>query len=342
MPAANVSLNAAFAQNLPPGSPKRVTWYVSDAPNSDMPSAIAEWSGDTIKAALSNIRSNSGKFSGGKKAVIVINGAVTSATEGASGATMFTISGSYPPLVFRGDDISKGVIDGGGSMRIFMIQSRSSGIPNEVTLADNLTLQNGRAVSTTPADTVGGAVCVQGGAFNMTGGAIKNSVSTSGGAIATQNWGMNSVPHNIVNLSGGEITGCMNDKLAGLDNEGAAVFVIDGNLTISGAVNIHGNGTDGKTLTGGAVYLTRGTIGTELTMSGGTIQGNAAGEGGGVYVGAKCVFTISNGAISGNTATGQGGGVYVYKSRHVPATAWATFNRNGGTITGNTRNDVYP
>jgi hypothetical protein len=181
-----------------------------------------------------------------------------------------------------------------------------------------------------------------GGAFNMTGGAIKNSVSTSGGAIATQNWGMDSVPHNLVNLSGGEITGCMNDKLVGgLDNTGAAVFVIDGSLTISGAVNIHGNGTDGKTAKGGAIYLTRSTIGTELTMSGGTIQGNAAGEGGGVYVGALCVFTISSGAISGNTAASQGGGVYVYKSRYVPGAA-ATFNRNGGTITGNTPNDVNP
>jgi hypothetical protein len=153
---------------------------------------------------------------------------------------------------------------------------------------------------------------------------------------------MNSVPHNIVNLSGGEISGCMNDKLAGLDNEGAAVFIIDGNLIISGAVNIHGNGTDGKTLKGGAVYLTRSTSGTELIMSGGTIQGNAAVEGGGVYVGAKCVFTISNGAISGNTATGQGGGVYVYKSRYVSATAWATFNQNGGTISGNTPDNVNP
>jgi hypothetical protein len=344
MPGADVTVSATFTQNAPPppSTSKRVTWYVSDAPNSDMPSATAEWSGDTIKAALSNIRSNSGKFSGGKKAIIVINGAVTAATEGVSGATMVTISGAYPPLVFRGNDTNGGIIDGGNSRRIFMIQSRSSGIPNEVTLADNLTLQNGRAVSETPVDTVGGAVYIIGGAFNMTGGVIKNSVSTSGGAIGTNNWGMNNVPRNLVNLSGGEITGCRNDKLVGLDNTGAAIYIIDGNLSISGTINIHDNGTDGKTLKGGAVYLTRGTIGTELTMSGGTIQGNAAGEGGGVYVGIQCVFTISGGAISGNTATSQGGGVYVYKSQYVPATAWAMFNNTGGTISGNTPNNVNP
>jgi hypothetical protein len=328
--------------NPPPVSPKRVSWYVSDAVDSDMPSAVAEWGGDTVQAALSDIRSKSGKVTGGRKAVIVISGTVTAVTEGAAGATMFTISGSYPPLVFRGDAANKGIIDGGNSKRILMIKSRSSGIPNEVTLADDLTLQNGRAVSATPEDTVGGAVCVTGGVFNMTGGAIKDSVSTSGGAVATQNWGMDSVPRNLVNLSGGEITGCRNDKLvSGLENQGAAVYVIDGNLAISGTINIHGNGTDGNTLKGGAVYLTRSTIGTELTMGGGTIQGNAAGEGGGVYVGLKCVFTISNGTIAGNTASSQGGGVYVYKNQGTPSLS-ATFNRNGGTVRGNTPNDLNP
>jgi hypothetical protein len=252
---------------------------------------------------------------------------------------MFTISGGYPPLVFRGDDINKGVIDGGGSMRIFLIKSRSSGIPNELTLADNLTLQNGRAVSAIALDTVGGAVCVQGGAFNMTGGAIKNSVSTSGGAIATQNWGMDDVPYNLVNLSGGEITGCGNDKLVNLlDNEGAAVYIIDGKLTISGTVDIHDNGTDGKTGKGGAIYLTRSTIGTELTMSGGAIRNNAAGEGGGVYAGIGCVFTISNGAITANTAASRGGGVYAYTTQY----GSAVYTNTGGTVSGNTPEDVNP
>jgi hypothetical protein len=144
----------------------------------------------------------------------------------------------------------------------------------------------------------------------------------------------------VINLSGGEITGCMNDKLVkGLDNTGAAVFVVDGRLTISGAVNIHGNGTDGRTVKGGAIYLTRGTIGTELTMSGGTIQGNAAGEGGGVYVGAACVFTLSGGAITGNAAASQGGGVFAYQGRYAPP---AVYTHTGGTVSGNTPHDVNP
>jgi predicted outer membrane repeat protein len=44
-------------------------------------------------------------------------------------------------------------------------------------------------------------------------------------------------------------------------------------------------------------------------MSGGTISGNSASSGGGVYV--NGAFTMTGGEISGNTARNQGGGVYV-------------------------------
>jgi hypothetical protein len=347
MPASDLTITAFFAQSVtppvpPPGPaiPKRVSWYLSDGPGSDTPSATAEWSGDTVTAALINIKNNPRKFSTGVKAVIVINGAVTAASEGVSGATLFTIAGVYPPLVFRGDATNKGVIDGGGKARVFMIKSRTTGVPNEVTLADNLTLQNGRAVSETPADTVGGAVCVQGGAFNMSGGAILNSAATSGGAVAAQNWGMDGVPRNLVSLSGGEISGCVNDKrVASLSCEGAAVYIIDGSLTLFGTVSIHDNGANGLTEKGGAVYLTRSAVATELTMSGGSITANAAREGAGVYVGPLCVFTLLDGAVTGNTAARAGGGVFVYKSAFVPGAA-ATFTQSGGNLSANIPNDV--
>jgi hypothetical protein len=175
----------------------------------------------------------------------------------------------------------------------------------------------------------------------MTGGVIKDSVSTMGGAIATHNWGMGKITHNLVNLSGGEITGWSTDKLVGLTKRGAAMYIIDGKVTISGAVNIHDNGTDGKTEEGGAIYLSTATNPTEMTRSGGTIQGNAADNGAGVYVSLGCTFTISNGTITGNKAKYQGGGVYAYKSPYALAGATIVFNQNGGTITGNTPNDVY-
>jgi hypothetical protein len=63
-------------------------------------------------------------------------------------------------------------------------------------------------------------------------------------------------------------------------------------------------------------------------MSGGTISGNTAGSGGGVYNRYGTIFTMSDGTISGNTSTSSGGGVFGY--------ARTTFTMSGGTISGNT------
>jgi predicted outer membrane repeat protein len=64
--------------------------------------------------------------------------------------------------------------------------------------------------------------------------------------------------------------------------------------------------------------------GTHFTMSGGTISGNQAWEGGGVYVNSG-TFTMSEGTISSNFANTNGGGVYVGDG---------TFTKTGGIIHG--------
>ncbi|MDR3285047.1 MAG: hypothetical protein LBS97_07715 [Treponema sp.] len=343
MPAGNVTVDATFTQNVPPPvSPKRVSWYVSDAPNSDTPSATAEWSGDKVTDALTSIRNSSSKFSGGKKAVIVISGTVTSATEGVSGVSMFTIKGDYPPLVFRGDSATKGIIDGGNARRIFLIQPRiNDSIPNDVTLAEGLTLQNGRAVSNSPSDTVGGAVNVLGGIFRMTGGVIKDSVATSGGAIAAPTWGAGNVKNNEVYLSGGEITGNRNARISGSSTttDGAALY-LQGSISepgvyrISGSTVIRDNGTIADTEQGGAIKLD----GSALNMSGGTIRDNAAATGGGVYMGPKSVFNMSSGTITGNSAANPGGGIRVSRGQYTGS----TYTNTGGTVIGNTPDNVNP
>jgi hypothetical protein len=87
---------------------------------------------------------------------------------------------------------------------------------------------------------------------------------------------------------------------------------------------------------GGGVRVVGGTF----TMSGGAISGNSASLGGGVYVSSTYggsgygTFMMSGGTISGNTASGSsynglGGGVCVSNS---------TFTMSGGTISGNTAN----
>jgi TolB-like protein len=85
------------------------------------------------------------------------------------------------------------------------------------------------------------------------------------------------------------------------------------------------NGTiSGNTAqTGSGVYINNGMF----TMSGGSVTGNVAQHGGGVAVfGGR--FTMEGGTISGNTAGNTGGGVYAGEG--------STFTVSGGTINGNT------
>ena len=69
---------------------------------------------------------------------------------------------------------------------------------------------------------------------------------------------------------------------------------------------------------GGGVWAGLGTF----IMNGGTISGNTAGDGGGVY---GSTFTMNGGTISGNTARGNGGGIYVRYN-------YSSFTKTGGTI----------
>jgi parallel beta-helix repeat protein len=98
-----------------------------------------------------------------------------------------------------------------------------------------------------------------------------------------------------------------------------------------GGVGIHYSGTfemTGGTISGntakngGGVSLTGGTF----TMSGGTISNNtASGNGGGIYLGGG-TFTMRGGIITGNIAASAGGGVWNGYRK--------TFTKTGGTITG--------
>lgn len=73
------------------------------------------------------------------------------------------------------------------------------------------------------------------------------------------------------------------------------------------------------------------TGGGTFTMTGGSIAGNTAAAGGGVYVDEGGTFTMAGGSINNNKATsGGGGGVMVNLG---------TFTLSGGSITGNATND---
>jgi uncharacterized repeat protein (TIGR02543 family) len=123
--------------------------------------------------------------------------------------------------------------------------------------------------------------------------------------------------------SGVTLTLGNNITLQGLSDNADSLVRVNrgGTLVMNTGSKINGN--TAASSYGGGVYVTGGTF----TMSGGAISGNTATSfGGGVYV-IDGTFMMSGGAISGNTSYSYGGGVSVYNG---------TFTMSGEAISGNT------
>jgi len=130
--------------------------------------------------------------------------------------------------------------------------------------------------------------------------------------------------------------------LRGIENNGAALIAVEidgifnmGRLSMGDNVVITGNKNIND---GGGVSVSYNGI---FNMYSGTITGNTAADGGGVYVYGKNgsfnggTFNMNGGTIIGNTATNNGGGVYVGKESHV-----SFYNEE--KITGNIVNNSAP
>jgi uncharacterized repeat protein (TIGR02543 family) len=128
--------------------------------------------------------------------------------------------------------------------------------------------------------------------------------------------------HANIELKAGKITDNTNNGGGG-SGSGGGVAIYNGYFTMSGGeITNNSCGADGYAGNGGGVYLSGLSF---LAMSGGTISGNSAEDGGGVYVGNG--MTMTGGTIKGNTAFhSYGGGVYVHSSGH--------FTKTGGVIFG--------
>jgi hypothetical protein len=258
-------------------------------------------------------------FTGNKKAIIEIDGTLTATA--VYDNSMVSIAGTgYPHIVLRGN-VSGGILDAVGKMRVLYISG------NDVTLGDNLTLRNGDSI-TYENENLGGGVFVFGGTFTMTGGRIENCTAQIGGGVATYNAGAGGRPcprpNNTFTMSGGEITGCSIRD----DNQGGGVMVSEKDeMFLSGSAKITGNKAPGRFGTGGGIYM-----GGSLTMTGGEISKNETGEnGGGVYITPMKGSFLMDGAaavISDNRAGDKGGGVYV-------GGYGGAFTLNDGSITGN-------
>jgi hypothetical protein len=229
-------------------------------------------------------------------------------------------TGNYPPVILKGDPVKGGVLNAGRSPgsngRVLYIAN------NKVTLGDKLTLTGGRML-------YGGAVCVgtpgspSAGEFVMTGGEISGNAGGSGGGVMVYMGSMT--------MTGGTIQNNSNDfNHNGGDGGGVYLNELTA-FTMSGGI-IKNNG-GAATKNGGGV-LTDGRA--RFVMTGGEILGNTSTDyGGGVRVSPYGDFTLSHGTISGNkTGKDGGGGVSVSSS------FFAVFTRNGGTVGGNTPNDI--
>ncbi len=199
------------------------------------------------------------------------------------------------------------------------------------------TISGNKATGGNGTDTGLGGGVYNTGTFEMSGGTIggttdddKNTASLQGGGVYINDGSFT--------MSGGTISG--NEAAAGRSGLGGGVFVNSGAFTMIDNATISNNKA---AISAGGVYNSRGKFTMEsgsisgntasngggvyntftFEMSGGTISGNEAAKGGGVYN--SSTFTMSGGTISRNTATNDGGGVYNTSS----------FEMTGGTISGN-------
>ncbi|WP_188904885.1 beta strand repeat-containing protein [Deinococcus aerophilus] len=174
----------------------------------------------------------------------------------------------------------------------------------------------------------GGIRVFRSGKLTLSGGVISaNSASRTGGGLVLDGQ---------VTMTGGEISGnTVTGKGAGEGGGGGirmypnAVFIASG-----------GGIKDNTALYGGGVFVgaasaTNGDPAAQFTLSGATVSGNQAtdtyGDGGGFYNDGK--LTISSGSVTGNTAKNKGGGIRNTKR--------ATYAQPGGSVTGNTPDNVY-
>lgn len=117
-----------------------------------------------------------------------------------------------------------------------------------------------------------------------------------------------------IDLNGHTLTAAENSR---------AFFIQNGALTIEDSIGtgvIQGSGT--VTGNGGAIWMSSSDSNNALTLTGGTIRGFTATDGGGVYVSGGS-FEMSDGTISACNAANAGGGVYVLSG---------SFEMSGGSI----------
>jgi uncharacterized protein YjdB len=222
-------------------------------------------------------------------------------------------------FTMEGGTITKNTADSGGGVN-FGGGNYPSGS------GDPTFIMKGGTISENTAE-IGGGVYSEHGPFTMESGTItKNAAGYGGGGVSSMG---------IFTMKGGTIS----ENTAGCEEWGGTGGGVDvyGPFTMEGGfitnnTALSGNGGDYSTSYGGGlyVYYFGNNNGENIPlMKGGTVSGNTADNGGGVFVNTGGNFTMENGSITNNTASESGGGVYVSDGTS------CSFTMTGGTISGN-------
>ena len=254
------------------------------------------------------------------------------------------------------------------------IRRGTTGIHQEggtVNMSGTALLGDATETNTSNSAEFGGGVLMQGGTFNMTGGAIRNSQAGAGGGVA--------MIGGTFNMNGASAVIANNTASAGGDPDnflagGGGVWVHRGQFNLQNGFienNASYSATGVRVNAGGYLNMTGGTIRSNtslsvgapsgqgngsaimltgqssatptnatrarMTMSGGTISGHNAGDGGAVWGWRGAYMNMSGGVIENNTATGSGGAIALcsWGGSSTSMNDTMFFNMTGGTIRNN-------
>jgi hypothetical protein len=222
------------------------------------------------------------------------------------------------PLVIENSNIDNNKctqpLDGGG----IYLQGAST----------TLTITGTTSISNDSARTGGGIYMTGIGAVSITGAAIDANTAISGSSSGGGGIYMTGMTHDI----------SMTDT--SISNNTSTARGAGINLTTTAAItfsltdcNVDNNTvTNTASYNGGGLYISSASI--TATITGGSISGNTAGNGGGIVLAGGLDTTISGTVIAGNTAaTGTGGGITI--SGNSATSDYSTLNISKSYIRGN-------
>jgi uncharacterized protein YjdB len=289
---------------------KTVTWSTSDA-------AIATVSGGTVTAESAGTATITATADGGFTATCAVTVTTPEARIGATeyptltAAITAAVNGTLtdPTEIVILKDITASAVTTGNYSYAYRIPTNKN---------IKLTVPDGQDITITAAAGEFSLFYVSNASSSLTLG------PTAGGGKLTLSGGNHAAvdSRSGVYVSGSGRTFVLNDGVTITDfkiNNGEPCSSVC--ISSESTFTMNGGTISGNTASsGGGVYVSF----SSFTMNSGTISDNT---GGGVYVG-RGTFTMNGGTISGNTASYSGGGVSISSE--------STFNMIGGTIQGNT------